>query len=149
MNFVKDFVYYRIKNLFNPAYNPDQPIDDYMKNGSRQRFGTDGYINGEYFRSLSDNQYFAVATKSVELRYITFFVPSNKLPKNIDFSKEKLYRLEIVRDKKYFVESNQDITVDNPDVTEINIPIEKLIIPDFKPLPQDISFPALLWYLQK
>jgi hypothetical protein len=90
-----------------------------------------------------------VTTKSCENRHVTDFVPSNKLPKNIDFNKHKLLRLEIVRDKGYFVESNQDIHTDNPDYTEITIPTEKLIIPEFKPLPQDISFRALVWFLRR
>ena len=147
MNFVKDYVYYNFKNLFNPAYNPNQK--DYMEVGSRKRFGTDGSINGEYFRSMSDNQYFAVASKSLENEYITWFRPSNKLPENIDFNKYKLLRLEIVKNKGYFVESNQDITINDADYTEINVPIDQLIIPEFKPLPQDISFEALLWYFRK
>jgi hypothetical protein len=149
MNFVKDFVYYNFKNLFNPAYCPDQDISDVMDNGSRKRFGTDGSINGEYFRSMSDNQYFAVVDKSVRPKDITYFRPSNQITKEIDFKKEKIYRLEIVRNKGYFIESNQCITIKNPDVTEINTPINDLIIPEFKPLPQDLSFDALKWYLQK
>lgn len=149
MNFVKDFVYYNFKNMFNPSYFPDQDISDVIQNGSRKRFGTDGSINGEYLRSMTNNQYFAVVEKSVRPQDIVYFRPSNKISKDIDFNKEKLYRLEIVRNKGYFIESNQDITIRNPDVTEITTPINELIIPTFKPLPEDISFDALIWYLQK
>ena len=134
MNHIKDYVYYNIKNMFNPVYLPGQDISDAMRNGSRNRFGTDGSINGEYFRSMSDNQYFR---------------PSNKISKNIDFNKEKLYRLEIVRNKGYFIESNQDISIINADVTEITTPFDELIITPFKPLPEDISYSALIWYLSR
>jgi hypothetical protein len=149
MNHIKDYVYYNIKNMFNPVYLPGQDISDAIHNGSRNRFGTDGSINGEYFRSMSDNQYFAVMDKSVRPQDITYFRPSNKISKNIDFNKEKLYRLEIVRNKGYFIESNQDISIRNADVTEITTPIDELIIPPFKPLPEDISYAALIWYLSR
>jgi hypothetical protein len=149
IKFVKEYVYYNFKNLFNPVYSPEQDIHDSMQNGSRKRFGTDGSINGEYFRSMSDNQYFAVMDKSVKPQNIVYFMPSNKLPNEIDFNTKNLYRLEIVRNKGYFIESNQCISIRNADVTEINIPIDELIIPSFKPLPQDISFDSLVWYLRK
>lgn len=149
MNFVKDFVYYNFKNKFNPAYVLQQDINDGMENGSRKSFTTDGFINGEYFRSMTDNQYFAVVDKSIRLQDISYFRPSNKLPKEIDFNKEKLYRLEIVRNKKYFIESNQHITIRNPDITEITTPINQLIIPPFNPLPEVLCFNGLVWYLRK
>jgi hypothetical protein len=145
INYVKDYVYYNFKNMFNPEYYPDKNISG----DSYKRFGTDGYINGKYFRSMTDNQYFAVIDKSIRPQDISYFRPSNKIIKNIDFNKDKLYRLEIVRNKEYFIESNQDISVKNPDVTELSIPFDELIIPTFKPLPEDISFAALMWYLRK
>jgi hypothetical protein len=149
MNFVKDFVYYNFKNMFNPVYDPYQDINDSLQNGSRKRFGTDCFINGEYFRSMTDNQYFAIMNKTAKPQDVDYFIPSKYLPKEIDFNNVKLYRLEIVRHKGYFIESNQCISIKNADVTEINIPINDLIIPTFKNLPEDISYAALKWYLQK
>ena len=135
LNRIKDYVYYKYKNINNSTYDPKQDISNVMSFGSRNSFGTDISIIGEYFRSLCNNQYFAVVPKSTDLKYIKDFKPSYKLLSNIDFHKYKLLRLEIVKNKGYFVESNQDISINNPDVTELNINVDNLIIPEFKMLP--------------
>jgi hypothetical protein len=41
-----------------------------MKCGSRRAFVTDMYINGEYLRSRTDNQYFCVVDKTAEVGYV-------------------------------------------------------------------------------
>jgi hypothetical protein len=42
-----------------------------MKCGSRRAFVTDMYINGEYLRSRTDNQYFCVVDKTAEVGYVS------------------------------------------------------------------------------
>jgi hypothetical protein len=45
-----------------PSIRRHQQFED-MKCGSRRAFVTDMYINGEYLRSRTDNQYFCVVDK--------------------------------------------------------------------------------------
>jgi hypothetical protein len=48
-----------------------QQFEDIMKCGSRRAFVTDMYINGEYLRSRTDNQYFCVVDKTAEVGYVS------------------------------------------------------------------------------
>ena len=123
----------------NPAYRGDQDFSDPYKNGSRCDFSTDGYINGEYFRALSNNQYYQIINKDENPKNFRYFVPSDRIIGcAFDPKKQKLVRLEIVKNKKYWIESNQAIEMElgvEPDVVVVDVPIEDLIIPEFVPLP--------------
>ncbi len=136
MNTIQKKIFYRLKTVFNKHYDVNQTLENKSDIGSRNNFGTDIYVNGEYFRSLSDNHYFALVDKSYNEENIKEFQPSSRMPSTIDFEKQKLYRLEIVRNKKYFVEANQNIAVSDADIFEIKTQIDNLVIPEFKPLPQ-------------
>jgi hypothetical protein len=123
----------------NPAYRSKQSYENEMKFGSRHRFHVNCHINGEYFREVSNNQYFAIVNKSTDPKNVRYFVPSTNIMNHvIDPKKEKLLRLEIVKNKKYWIESSQAIDVydENPDVVVLNTPIEDLIIPEFVPVPE-------------
>lgn len=129
------FSYYpKIQVLLNPAYEANQSYDSLWKNGSRNYFGMHAPINGEYFRSRTDNQYFNIVDKDIKIKEIKefdHFVPSTRLfDLEYDSTKHVLVRLEFNKDKSYFVESNQCISVKNPDVTILNniTKIEELIL---------------------
>lgn len=135
----------KIQILLNPAYEANQSHDSLWKNGSRNYFSTDCSINGEYFRSRTDNQYFRIVNKDFEIKHLyqlTHFFPPNQLTIfEYDPVKHVIVRLEFSKDKSYFVESNQAITVKNPDVTVLNnvTTMEELLssIPKFVDLPQN------------
>ena len=133
-----NYVYYKYLNFFNPVYNPYQTINDRMRYGSYRLFGTNLSINGEYFRSLSNNQYFAVILKSTDPHSVKEFQPSCNLPGIINYKTHTLLRLEIVKNKQYFVNSFQAIRVENADFNIIDVPIHYLIIPKFKPIPHEL-----------
>jgi hypothetical protein len=127
--------------LFNPAYDP--------KKDSHKYFCTNTSINGEYFRSRTDNKYFQIVKKDWDvgsLQHLTHFYPSTEMRYHLDrikYDPDKwaIAFLEFSKDKEYFVESNQAIKAGNPDVTVVNnAHLEKLIadLPKFVPLPDDI-----------
>jgi hypothetical protein len=130
--------------VFNPAYNAHQSFDDYMKYGSKYSFVTDMCINGEYLRSRTNNQYFCVIDKNTKCGEISNYTGDfRKLDEAIKIRKynpEKhlILRLEFVKNKQYFVEGYQAISVRNPDVTVMDMPLEELmqITPVFEPIPQ-------------
>lgn len=129
--------------MLNPAYKSKQSVSDYMTYGSRNRFSTDHHINGEYFRSRTNNQYFCVVDKNIKINEISTFVgdfrPLDVALQLRDYhpDKNKILRLEMTKNKAYFVESYQAITIRNPDVTVMNMPLEELIsiTPKFEELP--------------
>jgi hypothetical protein len=142
MNFIPKaiFSYYpKIQVLLNPAYEAKQSYDSLKKDGSRNYFGIDCSINGEYFRSRTDNQYFNIIFKDIKIKEIKefdYFFPSTRLCDiEYDSTKHVIIRLEFNKDKSYFVERNQCISVKNPDVTILNnvTTIEELLssIPTF------------------
>ena len=109
-------------------------------------FTTDYFIEGEYFRSKTNNEYFRIIDKNEYMKnsqQITHFFPSSNLSshphfKNYDPEKHVIIRLEFNKNKNYFVESNQAITVKNPDITILNnTSIDELIVntPKFINLP--------------
>lgn len=80
----------------------------------------DGYVPGEYFVNESKNQYFRIVHKKntvQDLQVLTHFVPIHFL-KEADYNPEQhaIVRLVFDTKKQYFVESNQAITAENPDV---------------------------------
>jgi hypothetical protein len=131
----------------NPAYQHKQDIGDDFKYGSRNYFGTDCAINGEYFRSKSKNEYYNIIDKNApakDISELTFFIPSNKLPERLkmwkyDPKKHLIVRLAFDKNKKYFVESYQDINImdRNPDVIVMTVDDKELLanLPEFVPLP--------------
>ena len=129
--------------MFNSAYRANQPVDDYFQYGSRKYFTTDTSINGEYFRSRTNNQYFCVVNKNVKIEEINSYICDfRNLEDAIKIRKynpktDILLRLNFEKNKSYFVESYQAITIKNPDFTIVNIPLEELkkVIPKFEPLP--------------
>ena len=129
--------------MLNPAHESNQSMHDSWKYGSRTRFQTDMHINGEYFRSRTNNQYFCVVHKNTKVGEITEFMGDFRPLKDAlrirDYNPDKhnILRLEFTRNKEYFVESYQAITVKNPDVTVMNMPLEELqlITPKFEELP--------------
>lgn len=131
-----------VQSIFNPSYESNQSTDSWCKNGSRKYFGTDSLINGEYFRSRTDNQYFRIINKDYqikELQKFTHFFPSTQLyDVEYDPIKHVIIRLEFIKNKGYFVESNQSITISNPDVTILSDikTIKELLsnVPKFIPL---------------
>lgn len=143
-------VIFQIKNhalfqtLFNPSYRAFQPFEDYWNYGSRNHFETDLSINGEYFRSRTNNQYFCVVDKNALKvlknidHYICDFRELEQAIKirNYNPQKHALLRLEFKPYKSYFVESYQAITVKEPDFTVVDIPLEelRLITPKFIPI---------------
>jgi hypothetical protein len=130
-------------SIFNPSYRSRQSMDDRLQNGSRKDFQTDMSINGEYFRSRTNNQYFCVVEKEkVEDykrgRFTGDFRELDKVLKTRKYNPDKDVLLRLVfTDKPYFVESYQAITVKNPDVSVVDIPLDRLrtITPTFEPLP--------------
>jgi hypothetical protein len=90
-----------------------------MKCGSRRAFVTDMYINGEYLRSRTDNQYFCVVDETAEVGYVSGYTGDFR---NLDeatrirkYNPEKhvILRLEFVKNKQYFVEGYQAISIRN------------------------------------
>ena len=135
--------------VFNTAYDANESYASYKTHGSRKHFNTNVSINGEYFRSRSDNRYFRIITKDYDIKHIsniTHFFPDSDLSDqlydtNYDPNKHAIVLLHITKNKGYFVESNQAITVDNPDVTILlNKDITELLTdrPKFVPLPDDM-----------
>ena len=135
--------------VFNPAYDANESHASYNAHGSRKYFNTNVSINGEYFRSRSDNRYFRIVSKDCDINHLsdlTHFYPDSILSselydKNYDPNKHAVVILQFTKNKRYYVESNQAITVDNPDVTILlNKDITELLTdrPKFVPLPDDI-----------
>ena len=130
--------------LLNPAYNSHQSMDDFWKYGSKQNFSTDRHINGEYFRSRTNNEYFCVLDKDTKIGELSHFLadfrPLHKAleTRSYDPDKNIIVRLEFTKNKAYFVESYQAISIKNPDVTVMNIPLEELLLitPKFEELSQ-------------
>ena len=114
-----------MQNVFNPSYDANESYESYYKYGSRKYFNTNCSINGEYFTSRTDNRYFRIIDKNLNVKDIsgiTHFFPSPQLPeqmydKSYDPDKHAIMFLEFTKNKSYFVESNQSITIHNPDVT--------------------------------
>ena len=111
----------------------------YQKN----HFTTDTHINGEFFRSKTNNQYFCVVNKDTKVGELSRFTGDfrsleNAIKiRNYNPETDVILRLEFTKNKSYFVESYQAISIDNPDVTVMNMPFEELLksTPDFEPLP--------------
>ena len=123
--------------MFNPFYKPDQGFYDYVKYGSKNDFYTKIYINGEYFRSRSNNQYFCVVGNQIEAGELSGFKfpftridlatkvvyhdirQQNKIHvecRKYDPTKDHLLRLVINPHKKYFIDADQKIWIFSPDV---------------------------------
>jgi hypothetical protein len=138
-------LYSGIQNWSNPAYQHKQDIGDDFKYGSRNYFGTDCAINGEYFRSKSKNEYYNIVDKespAKDISELTFFIPSEKLPERLkmwkyDPEKHLIVRLAFDKNKRYFVESYQDINITdrNPDVMTVDDKELLANLPEFVPLP--------------
>jgi len=130
--------------MLNPACESNQSVNDYWKYGSRSSFATDRHINGEYFRSRTNNQYFCVVDKNAKVGKLSEFVGDFREIRNAletrsyDPDKHVILRLEFSRNKVYFVESYQAINIKNPDVTIMDMPIEELLLitPKFEELPR-------------
>ena len=126
-----------LNSLLNPAYD----CKNYYY-GSRNEFTTDIRINGEYFRSRSDNQYFKIVSNKdtiQDIRKFSYYVSPHHLLKdvkriNFDSSKHSIVRLEFEKDKAYIVDKNQCIPVSYSEFTVVNS--EELLknIPPFVPL---------------
>ena len=131
--------------MFNPSYRLFQSSDDFWSYGSRSNFSTNMYINGEYLRSRTNNQYFCVVDKNIKLcdihKYSGEFRKLDEVLNLSNYNPEKhnILRLEIMKNKKYFVEGYQAVYDENPDVTIMNMPLEELrqITPIFEPLPDE------------
>jgi hypothetical protein len=88
-----------------------------MKCGSRRAFVTDMYINGEYLRSRTDNQYFCVVDKTrsatCQSGYTGDFRNLDEATRIRKYNPEKnvILRLEFVKNKQYFVEGYQAISI--------------------------------------
>lgn len=134
--------------MFNSSYKANQSINDFVQNGSRNDFQTDLSINGEYFRSRTNNQYFCVVDKNTKIGEISeFFGDFRELDKAINIinynpEKHVILRLEFTKNKTYFVESYQAIDIRNPDVTIMNMSLEELrsITPKFENLPHTTAY---------
>ena len=129
-----------LDRMLNPAHESNQSISDWAKHGSRRHFQTDMHINGEYFRSRTDNQYFCVVDNNTNVGEISEFMgdfrPLHCLTRDYHPDTHRILRLEFTKYKEYFVESYQAITIKNPDVTVMNMPLEELLLmtPKFEPL---------------
>jgi hypothetical protein len=85
---------------------------------TNDHFHTDCYVSGDTFIKKSNNQYFTVINKKyTDSNNYSYFVSSDKM-KNIketfpfyDDKKHYIVRLNFDRNKEYFIESNQDISV--------------------------------------
>ena len=122
---------------------------------SNNKFCRDNSVSGEVFRLHSDNQYFAIVhkdTKISDLKSFSRFVPLDhiKEPNDLwpasrvlDETECILVRLEMTKNKKYFIEGDQTITSFNPDVTVMNMPLHKVrqITPAFVPVPDILGNP--------
>ena len=135
--------YPMLDRILNPTHESNQKQSYGDKYGSRSRFTTDCHINGEYFRSRTDNQYFCVVDKNAKVGELSQFVGDFReihhalKTRNYDRDKHVILRLEFSRNKEYFVESYQAINIKNPDVTVIDMPLEELLLitPKFEELP--------------
>ena len=136
----------KIKSMLGMLNNSVEDYTYFSKDGSRH-FACNCYINGEYFRSKTNNQYFSVVKKDVKLDNIhNAIYDFRELEKAIELRKynpetDNIVRLEFSKNKKYFVESYQAIFTDNPDITIINMSLEDIreITPSFEPLPDHLS----------
>jgi hypothetical protein len=111
-----------------------------MKCGSRRAFVTDMYINGEYLRSRTDNQYFCVVDKprrSATCQATPAISVIWTKPRGSQPRKHVILRLEFVKKKQYFVEGYQAISI-KPDATAMDMSLDELrrITPEFKPIPR-------------
>lgn len=139
-------IYVGVQNNLNPTYRPRQECSDVFKTGSRNIFSTDMGINGEYFRSKSKNEYYQIIDKNTQAKDISklcFFVPSEKIKERLilwgyDSKKHLIVRLDFNKNKSYFVESYQDITITDPDVIVMTLDDKELLenLPEFTPLPR-------------
>ena len=123
----------------NKAYRSNQSWEDEKKYGSRNKFHVFNKINGEYFRTLSNNQYYRIVDKHADPKSFRYFWPSIWIQgKVVDPKTQKLLRLEIVRNKGYWIEGDQSIELEigvEPDVVVVETPIDDLVIPEFVPVP--------------
>jgi hypothetical protein len=139
-------IFVGVQNHLNTTYIPHQDWSDVCKHGSRNIFSTDMSINGEYFRSKSKNEYYQIIDKNTQAKDIsklTFFIPSEKIKERLilwdyDHKKHLIVRLDFNKDKGYFVESYQDITITDPDVIIMTVDDKELLanLPIFTPLPR-------------
>ena len=129
--------------MLNPTHESNQKQSYGDKYGSRSRFTTDCHINGEYFRSRTDNQYFCVVDKNAKVGELSQFVEDFReirtalRIRNYNPDKHVILRLEFTKNKEYFVENYQAINIKNPDVTVMDMPLDELleITPKFEKLP--------------
>ena len=116
-----------------------------INDNNKNNLHTDYSFNGEFFRSKTNNQYFCVVDKNRKVGELSpFYGDFRSLENAIKIrkynpEKDVILRLEFTKNKLYFVESYQAISVSNPDVTVMNMSLEELIkiTPDFEELPHD------------
>ena len=124
---------------------PKAFISSIMSDNKKNNLHTDYSFNGEIFRSKTNNQYFCVVDKNKKVGELSSFNGDFRSLENAiklhkyNPEKDVILRLEFTKNKSYFVESYQAISVLNPDVTVMNMSLEELrkITPDFEPLPND------------
>jgi hypothetical protein len=86
---------------------------------------TNRYVSGQVLRNTK-NEYYAVVNHGEPMKNHGYFIPFNKISSmylydskyyesnHFDYS---ILRLNFEDNKEYFIESNQDISVDNPSMT--------------------------------
>jgi hypothetical protein len=90
-------------------------------------FVTECFVDGEYFQSKSNNEYYNIIPKNMSVEdmcYIDEFFHKNifiEMLKNYNFSNDKHIIIKLIFDKNklYFVERNQNISIRYPNFTII------------------------------
>ena len=112
----------------------------YFQKKSNKNFTTNNCIDGEEFRYHSKNNYYQIVNKNIkidDLSKIKTFYPLKNLSNTLDVRKydpktHLIVLLEFNKNKEYFIESNQDIFVDSPNVVVLNnVNIIDLLINDY------------------
>ena len=124
---------------------PKAFISSIMSDNKKNNLHTDKQFNGEIFKTNTQNQYFCVVDKNRKVGELSSFYGDFRSLENAiklrkyNPEKDVILRLEFTKNKSYFVESYQAISVLNPDVTVMNMSLEELIkiTPKFEPLPHD------------
>lgn len=119
---------------------------DYLGNyNSKTKFSTNCFVSGETFIKNSKNEYYSIMNIDNTPFGDKYFISSDKFDEKMikqwEFKNKKhsIAKLIFENDKSYFVESNQDINVENPKIQLLtDDEIKKLMKnpPKFIPLPK-------------
>ncbi len=133
------------KKLFNFYNSNDSNNSNDLKNtkNTKNKFVTGSSVEGDYFRSKTNSHYFFIVDKDTPLNVISKgcveFRDLGEICrlKEYDPLKHTILRLEVTKNKSYYLETYQAVAVDNPSFTVMNISLEEIIstLPPFQNIP--------------